>query len=50
MTYDFNNLIVDANDNSFYESLQRYYEGQISARELLETLDQKYQMMRLEGD
>lgn len=48
MSYDFNNLISE--DNSFYESLSRYYEGQTTARELLQILDQKYQMMRLEGD
>ena len=48
MSYDFNNLISE--DNSFYESLSRYYEGQTTARELLQILDQKYQMMRLEGN
>ena len=50
MSYDFNNLISSDEDNSFYESLQRFYEGQLTARDLLQILDQKYQMMRLEGD
>lgn len=49
-TYDFFNLITSSEDSSIYDALSRFYEGETTAQELLQILDQKYQMMRLEGN
>ena len=50
MSYDFFRLVIDSNDASFTEILSRFYQGESTPRDLLEAIDQKYQMMRLEGN
>ena len=49
VTYDFTNDMTNEEDDTFYDLIQRYYDGMIDAEELLATIDKKVQMMRLEG-
>ncbi|MBR3504816.1 MAG: carbohydrate ABC transporter substrate-binding protein [Clostridia bacterium] len=49
VTYDFTSELTYDENDSFYSLFQRFYEGNVSASELLAGIDKKVQMMRLEG-
>ena len=49
-TWEFFSSLSESGDASFYETMSRFYSGEATAQDLLDILDQKYQMMRLEGD
>ena len=50
VTYDFYFLLMNAADASMTEMMDRFYQGECTSQELLEAIDSKYQMIRLEGD
>jgi len=49
-TYDFYFIIMNTADASLTEMVQRFYQGECTSQELLEAIDSKYQMIRLEGE
>ncbi len=50
MFYDFTSMMTESGDYSFYDVLMRFYQGECTSLELLEQLDEKYQMMIREGN
>ena len=49
MAWDFSRLMTDSSDASLTEALNRFWQGDCDARELLDTIDRKYRMQLLEG-
>ena len=49
MVWDFSRLMTDSSDASLTEAMNRFWQGDLGARELLETIDRKYRMQLLEG-
>ena len=48
--WDVQTLLLDSGDASIVEALDRFLQGRGSGGELLEALDRKVRMMRLEGN
>jgi len=50
ISYDFAMSMVSDGTDSYYDTLNAYAAGQMSAEEFLSGIDKKVQMMRLEGN